>query len=152
MGTPNTYLNSTTGYSIAAFNVLTTELNAVTSGNLATLGANKTQTDTGSAIFADIWFKSGGAFTPTGAPNFSIWFIRSTDGGTTFELSTVAPPRQPDAIIQLGTAAYASGNIVYTVGVRLPAQNFKVLLQNNSGVTLPATTNVLTIGAFQSQF
>lgn len=137
----------TNGFIIAPFTVLTTELNATGIGALSTLGAAKSQTTSGSGIWGHIWFKAGGGFTPVGAPNIAGWFIISTDGGTTFEISSATPARSPDFIIPLAAAAYNTNDIVMAPGlVKLWFPTIKVLVLNNSGVALPASGNTITVG------
>lgn len=139
--------NGTNGFLTTPFTVLTTELNAIGSGALSGLGAAKSQTTTTSGTWCMIWFKAGGAFTPTNAPSLSGWFINSTDGGTTFEKNSATPPRNADFVIPLATAAYATNDIVFAPGIiRLWYPTIKVLVLNNSGVTLPASGNTITVG------
>ena len=67
----------------------------------------------------------------------SGWFLTSPDGGTTFEQTTVVPPRAPDFIIPL-PATTITASVVYKTSapVLIPALTFKALIQNNTGQTL----------------
>lgn len=154
MPTPFLFAVGTSGFTTTPFTVLTTELNALADATLSTLGAAKSQSTTGSAIWGHVWFKSGGSFTPLSAsPILSGWWITSTDGGTTFEKSSATPPRAPDFVIPLIAAAYAANDLVFAPGlVRLWAPSIKVLLLNSTGAALPATGNVLTIGPVEIAF
>src|SRR5215468_9808760 len=72
----------------------------------------------------DVWFMSGGAFTPPLGALLNGWFLPTIDGGTTFETPTIATPsttvpavsRDPDFVIPLDNAAYAAGNVRYSRG------------------------------------
>jgi hypothetical protein len=109
-----------------------------------------TQTHIDQGIQGDIWFQSGGAFTPNAGGFLCGWFLPSFDGGTTFETIVVPTPsstvaavsRAADFIIPLDNAAYAAGNIRYAQGrfaAPLPTVPFKTEIQNFSGVTMPGT-------------
>jgi hypothetical protein len=146
------YAAGTNGYTTSPFSLFTTELNALGSGSVIISSVNGTsgkftQSNFGNSIWGHIWFKAGGAFTPTGSPSISIWYVNSTDGGTTFEKSSVALPRSPDIVIPMTASAYASGDIVYAPGlVRLPAPTVKLLCQNNAGVAFSASGHIITCG------
>lgn len=149
------FLNATgtNGFIITPFTVLTTELNAKGDGVLSTLGAAKTQTDTASGIWGYVWFKSGGAFTPTGTPALYGWWITSSDGGTSYEKASATPPRAADFIIPFATAAYAANDLVFAPGlVRLWVPTTKVLVLCNVGTTLPATGNTIMVGPVAVSF
>lgn len=142
------------GFITSPFSLMTTELNTLGSTDTATssVGGSSgvfSQSNTANGIWGQIYFTSGGAFTPTGSPYFAGWFLFSPDGGSTFEItaSNTALPRSPDFYVPLRTTAYASGNKVPASNVtRLPWWSFKVYLQNNSGVSLPSSGNILSVG------
>lgn len=154
------YDAGTNGYIATPFNLETTELNALGTGASATSTAGGTGTagkfnqgDTASAMFASVSFQAGGTFTPTAGGFIAGWFARSLDG-TAFEtvISTASPtvpalPRAPDFTIPvyLGGAVFSSAGYAFAQGglVRLPPENFKVVVQNMSGAALPATGNVI---------
>lgn len=153
----------TNGWVHAIVDLLTTELNALASGAAVTSSVGGTsgvfsQTNFSNAPLSEIWFTAGGAFTPAAGGYLAGWFLKSTDGGTTFE-ATVATPsttvpalsRNPDFIIPLDNAAYASGNIRFGTPSNLPAPSTKVALQNMSGVALPPTGNKITAGPYTYQ-
>lgn len=105
--------------------------------------------DLDQGIQGDIWFQSGGAFTPSVNGFLAGWFLPSFDGGTTFETAISTPsatvsalPRAPDFTIALDNAAHAAGNVRYAQGrfiAPLPTVPFKTIVQNFSGVTMPST-------------
>jgi hypothetical protein len=145
----------TGGFIVTPFDLLTTELSSLANGNTAVSsvgGASGVfaQSDTGSAVLGAAWFESGGTFTPSAGGFLAVWFLRSSDGGTTFEktVSNTAMPRSPDMIIPLFNSAYASGAISWAQDpeLRLPFESFKVLIQNQTGVTLPSSGNKITLG------
>lgn len=145
----------TNGFIATPFNLSSTELNALANGNTVASSVGGTsgvfsQTNTVSALLGAAWFIAGGAFTPSAGGFISVWFLRSTDGGTTFEkiVANTALPRAPDIIIPLFNSAYAVNDVAWSQDpeVRLPFESFKVLVQNNSGVTLPATLNKILLG------
>lgn len=155
----------TNGFIATPFNLQTTELNAVINGSAATSSVGGTsgvfsQTNFANGIWGLIWFISGGAFTPTAGGCISGWFLQSTDGGTTFEALVATPstsvaalPRAPDFIIPLDAAANSSGQIKFCSGfVKLPWPSCKVVLQNNSGATLPSTGNSVVCGPVATQY
>lgn len=132
------------------------EASALTSGSAVTSSYwNNTgifrisPSDIDQGIQGDLWFQSGGAFTPSAGGFLTGWFLPSFDNGTTFETIVATPSatvpavsRSPDFIIPLDNAAFAAGNIRYGQGrfvAPLPTVPFKVQLQNLSGVTMPST-------------
>jgi hypothetical protein len=151
----------TNGFIATPFNLLSTELNAIINNNsvISSIGGSSgifSQTNTVDAPQGSIWFSAGGAFTPSAGGHLDGWFLRSSDGGTTFEknVSNTAPPRPPDFVIPLFNSAYASGELAWSSGgvVLLPWESFKVLLFNASGATLPATGNIIKLGPVALQY
>ena len=165
MGTPFLDAPGTHGFYATPFNVLTTELNALASGAACTSSVGGSSGVFGPSQFANApyvkaWFTSGGAFTPALGGTLSIWWLDSTDGGTTFgslvatPSTTVPPlPGAPDIILNLDNAAYASGNIRFAPKFWKKAFTpCNVVLWNASGVALPSTGNILTLGPVAEQF
>lgn len=143
----------TNGFTTTPFSVLTTELNALASAAVATSSVNGTsgvfsQTNSGNAIFGRCWMKLGAALGGAAAAgaNFSVWFLTSTDGGTTFESQTVSPPpRSPDIIIPVGANAYGANAILMSPPRQnLWSESVKIVLQNNTGQAMGASGNILT--------
>ena len=151
----------TSGFIATPFSLLTTELNALASAGVATssVGGSSgvfSQTNTGQAPFGRVWFKFGAALGAAASANatLAIWFLTSSDGGTTFESQTVSPPpRPPDLIIPVGANVYATGALLFSPPrVILPAESFKVVLQNNLGQALGASGNILPLGPEALQY
>jgi hypothetical protein len=155
----------TNGFLVSPVTLQSTELNALTSGSaiISSVGGSSgvySQSNTSNAIFGSVFFSSGGAFTPTAGGFLAGWFLLSSDGGTTFETVTATPsttvmalPRPPDFVIPFSAAAYASGNLAWASGriVQLPFESFKVEIHNLSGVSLPATGNLVKVGPVGTQ-
>lgn len=146
----------TNGFTTAPFSVLTTELNALASAGVATSSVNGTsgvfsQTTTGNSTFGRCWITLGAALGGAAAAgaNFSIWFLTSTDGGTTFESQTVSPPpRSPDIIIPVGANAYGANAVLMSPPRQnLWAESVKIILQNNTGQAMGASGNVMKCGS-----
>ena len=96
--------------------------------------------------------------TPVSGGYISGWFLRSPNGGATFETTILGNqplPRAPDFYIPLYAAAYASGNISWCYGgfVKLPWETYQVYVQNNagSGVAIP-TSSTIGVGGVTIQY
>lgn len=147
---------SNSGLLATPLTLMTTELNALTNASVAVSSvggaAGKfTNADTAQAMFAHIHFTLGSVTTMIAGANLSGWFLESPDSGTTFEPTGAAPARAPDFIIPLplttGGGTYKSQGLV-----RVPALQFKVLVQNNSGQTFTATGNTLKLAPVAVQY
>lgn len=140
---------SNSGLSAALLSLQTTELNALANAALiiSSVGGSSgkfTNNDTGQAKYGEIFFFLGTVTTMSAGANLTGWFLTSPDSGTTFESLTVVPPRPPDFIVPLDAT---TGNKTYKAAglVKLPALQFKVLVQNNSGQAFTATLNTLKL-------
>lgn len=150
---------STTGVTVRALNLpglITGEAAATTNGNNLTsnyytgnagVSGVVNQTDLSNSVYADIVFIAGAAFTPTAGGYLAGWFLESEDTGFNFEKTVAGSgvPRAPDFIVPLYSAAYAAGDRAWAKGVLMPSAPFKVLFQNNSGVTMPATWGIWAV-------
>jgi hypothetical protein len=162
MATNFLHAAGTSGFIATPFSLMTTELNTLANGSVAVSSVGGTsgkfsQTNFANAQYAYIWLTLGGnfAFTPAAGANLAGWFINSTDGGTTFEKSSVAPPRAPDFLIPIAAASYSASDVVYATGmVPVPYGTVKVLIQNNAGASasLASSGNILTIGPVADQY
>lgn len=149
------YDAGTSGFLATPFNLQSSELNSLANNNtvISSVGGTSgvfSQTNTVNAMLGAVYFSAGGAFTPVTGGYLAGWFIRSPDGGSTFEriVTNTAPPRSPDFILPLFASAYASADLAWSQDpeLRLPFEFFKVLIQNLSGVTLPASGNLVKLG------
>ncbi len=112
-----------------------------------------TNSNTGQVIWSPLVLTLGstaGAFQTGG--NLSCWFLQSLDGST-FENGSVAPPRAPDVVFPLPPTSLAVTTTFLSQGIaRMPALNFKVLCQNNSGQTLNASGNTVVLAPTAVQY
>jgi hypothetical protein len=158
------YSGGTNGFLTAPVTLMTTELNALGSGAAATssVAGPWTQATFSSGIILSGFMTGTTTITPTSGGNMSCWWLRSNDGGTTFE-SVVSTPsttvaalgRSPDFIIPLyeGGAALGSTWLKWAMAEFIyPWVSTKLLVQNNSGVALAATGNVIKVGSVAIQY
>ena len=112
-----------------------------------------TVANTAGAQYGDIVFTSGGTVSSLSAgAGLTIWFNKFD--GTNYEPCSSSLARPPDAIISLPTAlaastSYRSSGTYKTV---IPAESFKVCIQNNSGATLYSSGNTLWLISPASAF
>lgn len=144
--------NSTIGYFSAVTTVISSEIVSLGSSLTATSGSIFTSSGNfGQSIWAEAYVKWGGAITPVAGGYLAGWFLRSPDGGTTFETATssaLSMARQADFVIPLSTIAYAANNVCYASGlIKMPWSPVKIFLQNGAGATLPASTTQYTVVA-----
>jgi hypothetical protein len=140
---------SNSGLLATAFNLMTTELDsranaAVIISSVGGSSGKFTNADTAQAKWGEIYLTLGTVTTMTAGGALSGWFLTSYDSGTTYESTTVVPPRAPDFIVPLDAT---TGNKVYKASglVRIPALQFKVMIQNNSGQSFTASGNTLKL-------
>lgn len=142
---------STAGYFSAVVTLISSEATSLGSSLVVTGATTFTSSGNfGQAIWGEVSMKIGTTFTPGTGAFIAGWFLRSPDGGTTFETvlgTSVNPaPRSPEFVIPISSAVVA-GQIMYATGlVKMPWSPVKVLIQNSAGATLGAsTTNYTTI-------
>lgn len=141
-------------YGVAAANLLTTELNSLGNSNantLSTLGAAFQNTN--ARIYADVEFLAGGTLTPAAGAFIELWFLRSLDGGSNYEdgAAATAPGRPADVIIPVraGTTITPRAG---SSGVILPPGFFKPIARNQTGVSLPASGNIIRYALYSEQY
>jgi hypothetical protein len=150
---------SNNGLLVSLLTLQSTELNSLTdtSISLSSVGGSSgkfTNSDTGGAIWGEMFLTLGAissALNP--GANVAGWFIKSSDSGSTFEKSSIIPPRPPDFIIPLPEDTISSADEFTAVGkVLLPSVQFKVMLQNNTGQSFASSANLLKLAPISVQF
>lgn len=141
-------------YGVSVANLLTTELNSLASSNantLSTLGA--AFQNTAARVYSDVEFLAGGTLSPTAGGFIELWFLRSLDGGSTYEdgSASVAPGRAPDIVIPVrgGTTITPRAG---SSGLILPPAFYKPIARNQTGVTLPASGNLIRQALYSEQY
>lgn len=143
--------SGTNGQITSTLTLLSTELNSLANAAviISSVGGTSgtfTQGNTASAVWGIVTFNAGtaGATCAAGA-NIALWFLQSANNST-FESTTTAPARAPDAIVPL-PASTLNATFIAQGLVQVPALPFKVLAQNNCGTsgTLAASGNTVTI-------
>jgi len=152
---------STAGYFSSVTTLISSEMVSLASSLTAVSASTFTSSGSfGQAIWGEVYLKVTASFAPTAGGSISGWFLRSPDGGTTFESTTGSSGtgigRAPDFIVAFSTVSYASSNIIGGSGlVKMPWSPSKVFIQNNSGATLPSSTNgypLISIGPVAVQY
>lgn len=102
-----------------------------------------TSSNTGQAIWGEIFVTLTTTATTVAGANVSGWFLTSPTSGTIIEsTATAAISRPPDFIVPTPVATLGSSTTYKAAGlVRIPALNFKVNIQNNLGITLPSSAS-----------
>ncbi len=131
-----------------ATDVLTTELNSLASASSTAAGTafNNAQATANfnGYPYASVQFTMASyTGTPAAGSALYVWFLKSIDGGTTYE--DTAGARAPDVIIPI--AQTGSGPQKVTVqNVPIPVGYFKAQAKNvNTGVTLNGSGNKVTL-------
>lgn len=120
-----------------------------------------TSSNTGQAVWGAVFLTWGTSAStgPAAGGNIAGWFLLSPDGGTTFESSvhTASLPnrRPPDFIVYHSTESINSSDTYVAPAIRLPALAFKVMVQNNLGITSPSSATgypALKLAPFAVQY
>ena len=153
MTSPFLWLPGTNGLLISSpLTLLSTELNALASGASATSAVGGpssngifNQTNTGSGLWGYMQLTLGSiAGALANGSVASGWFLKSFDGGATFEVADADSPHfyiaLPATAITAGTKRGAMGQII-----QLPAVSFKVQLQQITTQSFAGSGNTLVI-------
>ncbi len=133
--------------------LMTTELNALGTATMvaASSAFNNTQGQTGDGYtMALLTLKVDYVSAPTANTAVSIWFLRSNDGGTTFEdgSASLQPARPFDG--QFAVTATTAAQVLMCE-VRLPPGVWKPLVRNDTGQAFPATGSTLEIYPYTAE-
>lgn len=149
---------SGSGFVVAPFSVLTSELNGLGDNNTALSSANGAtgvfdQSDTSAYVWGILTFVAGGNFTPAAPAYLAGWFVAKSDNAN-FErtVTNTMLPRAYDFTIGLHTSAYSSGQTASSGSrpVMVPSTPFKVLLHSRANTALPGSNNILKLGLVAS--
>ncbi len=147
---------SNNGLLVSALTALSTELNSLANGNtaLSSVGGSSgvfNVSNTGQGMRGDLFLTLGaiGSALSAGAV-LTGWFLKSFDGGTTFEtsVSNAALAKSPDFFINIPATTISAGSVYATSGtsgVTIPGLPFKLFIQNNSGQTFASSGSTLKI-------
>jgi hypothetical protein len=135
---------SNNGLYVAELELMSTELDSLATGSviISSVGGSSgafNNSNTGQGLWAVLQFIEGNGGTQptcTAGANLAIWFLQTL--ASTYEITTVVPPRPPDAIIPLYVGALTAGQAFNSPLVQVPALPFKVMVQNNCGANFPA--------------
>ena len=136
----------------SAITLLSTELNSLANNTMCSAGSAINNVASGTAN-ADGYVRGSVQLslatysgTPTANTGVSIWFLKSVDGGSTYEdgSSSVTPARRPDLVIPV--RALASGPQVITKQCWIPAGYFKPIAKNDgTGITFASSGNTIKV-------
>jgi len=141
------------GYTAAIANVLTTELNTLTDGNVTALGPE--QTNTALDMVADFQLDLA-SLTITAATAFCyLYIVPSIDGTNYPDFSSGATANYHAAYM---VATFLLKNVTTTTAranvsaVPLPPGKFKVALRNGTGASLAGSGNTVGIRAYAASY
>lgn len=149
---------ASSGLLVAAITVMSSELVSLASSVAVSGSSTYGSSNTGQAIWADVYLTFGTTATTVAGANYAGWFVNSLDGGTTFESTANLPlARAPDFIIPVPVGTLGSSLSYKSAGlVRLPAGQWKPSLQNNSGIVTGSSSGagypLLRIAPYAEQY
>ena len=133
--------------------IVTTELNSLANNSLvvsSVAGSSGVITaPTQPQLLVELFVTFGTA--PTANTSILVWFLKTIDGGTSYEdgSSAVTPTRNPDLIFSVN--AVTTGQHLQKI-CDTPQTNFKVLIKNNgTGQAFAASANTLKILPYTRQ-
>lgn len=132
--------------------LLTTELNSLANNTMCAAGSAVNNVS-GGTTDADGYVRGSVQLTlatysgtPTAYTGVCLWFLKSVDGGSTYEdgSSSVTPARPPDLVIPVRNVS--SGPQVITRQCWVPAGYWKPIAKNDgTGITFAASGNSIKI-------
>lgn len=146
-----------TSSAVTAFSAGTTSMNSLSNASFLLSTSVFTQTNTASGLLGYFTLTIGSSFVAGAGGNIAGWNLLSPDGGATYE--TTVPARAPDFVISLTTSTSTAGGtpssgsgVFPSLLCGMPWSTFKVLIQNNTGVTLGSSGNSLTFQSVAVQY
>jgi len=142
----------------SATTLLTTELNSLATANGSAASAAIDLTASGWQEGDLELFVASSSLAFTAASYVDIYFLPSTDGTNYPKYTSGASWKLASANYWVGSIAIhpatLSAETIYEglCGVKIPSAKFKVVLVNNTGVTLPAASNTLKLYPTPSQY
>jgi hypothetical protein len=152
---------SNNGLLITSYNLMTTEMNSLTSGSTAVSSVNGTSgvfnnSTASQGMIGEVFLTLGAIASAVAAGgNIAGWFLVSPDNGTTYEntVSSAALARPPDLIIPVPATTITAGWVYKGAGpVMIPALPYKVWMQNNLGQTMAASGNIIKLSPYAMQY
>lgn len=125
----------------------------VVSSVSGTSGVFKNNT-TFQAIYGELPLTLGAIGSALGAGAvLSGWFLKSYDGGSTFEQTAAAPSRNADFYFNLPATTIAAAAVYWAANiVLLPAIPFKIGILNSTGQALAASGNTIKCAPVAEQY
>lgn len=126
-----------------------TELNSVVNGN-AILSSIEINNSAFLDIFMDVSVSLGSITPGAGAPTIGIYLVPLNQDGTSygdgrFGSSAAGPPPSAYFIGNIPCIASTAGVVTGIIrGIVIPFGRFKLVLHNNSGVTLASSANTVS--------
>lgn len=121
--------------------LLSTEISGLASGGMSITSA-AIFNDQG-RMYCDIEFAAGAAMSPATNAAIDIWFLRSIDGGLSYEdgSASALPSRDADVSIPVrqGSSIIPRSGMPQTV---LPPGTYKAMVRNRTGVSIPTGSYV----------
>lgn len=136
------------GLLTTSLTLISSEMTSLASSGTVTGAAtifNNSQT--GQAIWSEIYLTGNTTATTVAGANVAGWFLTAPTSNTTIETTAAgAIPRPPDFLIPLPVGTLGSSTTYKAAGlVRVPALQFKVNIQNNANIVWGSSTSGLTV-------
>lgn len=147
---------ATDGFTVAPFNLLSSELNGKTTGQtaLSLVGGTAgvfSNANTGRVLMGPVTFVAGGSFTPSAGAYIEGWFLDYGDNVAAEKFVTnVGQARSPDFLIPLHASAYSAGQIALCNGRRVSIEPIRFMAGARVvNANLPASGNKIMFGGIE---
>jgi hypothetical protein len=122
----------------AIASALTTELNALANGSISA-ASSAIDNETGLYLYMSVELALA-TLTPTGTPYCNLYLVKSVDG-TNFEDLNVSMGHEVIAVFPMATTAAAKR--IAVANILIPPLQFKLAVENQTGVSLAASGSTL---------